>query len=847
MGILKKHPAILMGLGITVIFLALGFLGTGFFDSLEYPLYDMMMKYRGEAKASKEIVIVNIDNESIEKLGRWPWPRGRIANGINKINSYKPKIIGLNIICSEKDSGSEQLKKFQDFVERDIRKMGNARAFIKVMSNIRLKLDNDRQLKEAIRASGKVVLPVFFKPALMIGGKKEIQNEDLIKLSSIQDIMENKGAETPAADDISMPITSFFKESAGVGHVNLDSDIDGKVRHESLLFDYKGYIMPSFTLRLIADYMGVEWDKVQAKPGESITIGPLEIPVNEKSELLINFKGSKDPKNPEGSFDIYSYFDVVNNKILPDVFDGRIVIISPSASGMDTLSTPIGNMPLGEYSANVIWAIIHQKYVQKPAWDKFAGIGITIFLGLVISFLLPRLKAVFAGIVFLLLACLLIGGASYMFIENGIWIRVTNPVFMLFIGYIGVVTVSYFSTETSKEKVEGESAETNRMLGVSFQDQGMLDMAFDKFRKVPVNDEMKDVLYNLGLDFERKRQFNKAASVYGYIEEHDGKYKDVVKKREKLQQASENMVFGDSFLGGSTAGDGLLTSGSDTRPTLGRYEVIKQLGKGAMGIVYLGQDPRINRTTAIKTFHFMKDFEPEEARELKDKFFREAESAGTLSHPNIVTIYDAGEEHDLAYIAMEFLEGEDMSKYVKKKNLLPMRKVIDYVADIADALDYAHQQGVVHRDIKPANIMLIKSGVVKVTDFGIARITASSQTQTGVVKGTPHYMSPEQISGEKVDGRSDIFSLGVMLFQLLTGDIPFKGDSPAALMHQIMNKPHPDPKSVNPKLLKPHGIIIDKAMEKDKDKRYQRANQMSGHLRALGKKIDALKAKKAAG
>lgn len=304
-------------------------------------------------------------------------------------------------------------------------------------------------------------------------------------------------------------------------------------------------------------------------------------------------------------------------------------------------------------------------------------------------------------------------------------------------------------------------------------------------------------------------------------------------------QASETMVFGEGLLGGASSDDGLLSTGTDTRPTLGRYEIIKQLGKGAMGIVYLGQDPRINRTTAIKTFSFSDDFEKEEAEKMKESFFREAESAGTLSHPNIVTIYDAGDEHDLAYIAMEFLEGEDLKKYTKKDNLLPIRKVIKYGADIADALDYAHQKGIVHRDIKPANIMLLKDGVVKITDFGIARITASSQTQTGVVKGTPYYMSPEQISGEKVDGRSDIFSFGTMLFQLLTGQVPFSGDSQAALMHKILNVPHPDPKKINPKIVTPLVSILNKALEKDREKRYQKASQIASHLRELGKKIDA--------
>ena len=270
----------------------------------------------------------------------------------------------------------------------------------------------------------------------------------------------------------------------------------------------------------------------------------------------------------------------------------------------------------------------------------------------------------------------------------------------------------------------------------------------------------------------------------------------------------------------------------------------RQLGKGAMGIVYLGKDPRINRTTAIKTFRFADEFDASEIKDLKEKFFREAESAGTLSHPNIVTIYDAGDEQDLAYIAMEYLEGEDLEKYTKKENLLPIRKVIDYIADIADGLAYAHERGIVHRDIKPANIMLLKNGIVKITDFGIARITATSQTQTGIVKGTPYYMSPEQFSGEKVDGRSDIFSLGVMMYQLMTGQLPFYADNPAALMHKIMNEPHPDPRKLNPGIVKPVITVLNNALIKNRDKRYQKASLMCTHLRQIGKRMDVMMAQK---
>ncbi len=272
---------------------------------------------------------------------------------------------------------------------------------------------------------------------------------------------------------------------------------------------------------------------------------------------------------------------------------------------------------------------------------------------------------------------------------------------------------------------------------------------------------------------------------------------------------------------------------------IGRYQILRCIGKGAMGEVFLGRDPHINRLTAIKTLRFEESFAEDEIAEIKEKFFREAESAGTLSHANIVTIYDAGEDRDLAYIAMEYLEGITLLRFTRAKRLLPVRKIIAYFTKIAEALDYAHDQGIVHRDIKPANVMVLKSGDIKITDFGIARITTSSHTQTGVVKGTPYYMSPEQFSGAKVDGRSDIFSLGTMLFQLLTGSLPFFSESPAVLMNQIMNFPHPNPRAINPRVMPAIIPIVDKALEKQADRRYPRAGHMVADLVSLDQRIAA--------
>ena len=278
-----------------------------------------------------------------------------------------------------------------------------------------------------------------------------------------------------------------------------------------------------------------------------------------------------------------------------------------------------------------------------------------------------------------------------------------------------------------------------------------------------------------------------------------------------------------------------------TKPTMGRYEILEQIGRGAMGLVYKGRDPKLNRLTAIKAIRFTDEFDEDEVEKIKQQFYREAEVVGKLSHPNIVTIYDVGEDLGLSYLAMEYLEGESLEKYTREGNRLGIRKCINIMSQVCDALEYAHSHGIVHRDIKPANIMLLKNGMVKVTDFGIARVTASSKTRTGIIKGTPYYMSPEQAKGLKVTGASDIFSLGVVFYQLLTGRVPFTGESMAAIMYQITAAEHEPPTTYNPGLSKATVAILNRSLEKSLDKRYQTAKQMGDHLRMLAKKLDEIR------
>jgi eukaryotic-like serine/threonine-protein kinase len=267
-----------------------------------------------------------------------------------------------------------------------------------------------------------------------------------------------------------------------------------------------------------------------------------------------------------------------------------------------------------------------------------------------------------------------------------------------------------------------------------------------------------------------------------------------------------------------------MTLMDDPGKRFGRYEVLAELGRGAMGVVYKARDPKINRVVAVKTIS-MAGQAPEEEREYRERFFREAEAAGRVSHPGIVTIFDVGEapETHVPYIVMEFVGGESLEKLLSRDDhKLPIETALQLALELAEALDCAHSQGVVHRDLKPANILMTEDGHAKIADFGVAKLNLANQTLAGRALGTPAYMSPEQLNGEPVDGRSDLFSLGVILYTVLTGYRPFQGNSALTVSFKVVNR-DPIPATLLDTEL-PEGLdqIISKAMAKDPAERYQR-------------------------
>ncbi|MCC6211833.1 MAG: protein kinase [Burkholderiales bacterium] len=272
----------------------------------------------------------------------------------------------------------------------------------------------------------------------------------------------------------------------------------------------------------------------------------------------------------------------------------------------------------------------------------------------------------------------------------------------------------------------------------------------------------------------------------------------------------------------------------------GRYVIVSELGRGAMGAVHRAVDPLIERDVAIKTL--LPNLPPEIMDEVRERFLREARSAGRLNHPNIVTIYDVGEQDGVAYIAMELLEGRSLQQILREKGRLPLATIADLVAQIADGLDLAQRFKITHRDIKPANIMVSADGRAKLTDFGVAHVASSSMTQTGSALGSPKYMSPEQVTGQALDPRSDIFSLGVVLYELLVGRTPFEraGDNTVfAVMHRIAGEAHPAVTGIDPQIPRAFDAVLDRALAKSPDQRYQRPGDMANDLRRLNAGADA--------
>lgn len=767
-------------------------------QSLENWSYDFWSSHFRQS-GNQPIEIIGIDNASLQKFGDWPWPRPRIAEMVNLLSAAGAEGLGFCLLYTHPDlnPGLQEIKELKTQILDSKLKLDRktGRILEGMLDKSEERLQQDDQLIAAVRRARNVVLPFRFIqgsadnvesdkiPGLLIINSLNAEVLPAPDAEAQQNITQtlNRGHLAPrVANGVLETFEELASKAGALGYLNVYEDPDGVLRRVPLLIEFKGRLFPAFGLQL-------------ALKSIDSRLRDISIETSSLNQLLINLKHVQ--LSTDAAFDLpinihrqwlkqhsYSFSEVIEKTVDPAVFKNKFVLlgvtskdIAPSYRlGSGARATSV------EIAANVMSTILSPTRLSRPGWARVLEIAAILYFAFFLIFVIPRVNfrlglsilAIFAATWYVMVIGLMLG--------YGYHVKWIGPVLLACCGFIAIQFTIY-SHKRSLEKLEA-----NKTLGLTYQGQGLLDMAYERFMLCPVDDpSIKNLLYNLALDFERKRMFNKALAIYRHIRV-DGAFKDIDKRCDRLKMLDSTMALTASA---SRTDPPLITDNGDANPTFGRYEIIKELGRGSMGTVYLGRDPKINREVAIKTLAYA-DVGQSELKEVKTRFFREAEAAGKLSHPNIVAIYDVGEEHDMAYIAMELLLGKELTTHCKEGDLLPLPRALNLITEVSGALDYAHRQGVVHRDIKPANIMILEDGRIKVTDFGIAQVIDASKTKTGVILGTPNYMSPEQIAGENVDGRSDLFSLGIILYELLSGTKPFKGDTITAIMYAIRNTTH---------------------------------------------------------
>jgi len=600
-------------------------------------------------------------------------------------------------------------------------------------------------------------------------------------------------------------------------------DADGRIRSQSLLVPWNNQLIPSLPLQLAILAQGEKLQNLQTIPREltgTLQTNTLQIPVIDHYRMLLDI-------HPEhSSFLTYKGSDLLQGSLKQDLLKEKVILIGPTNSYGDRhLVAGYGSMNTSELAALTTATLLANSAPKRPSWVWLLETAVLLYFIVLLIFLVPRLSFR-AGLAILLLFlsswALVVAGAFIIF---SVWLKII-PTIILCLG--GFTLMRWYVGNLERDQ---HKQENYKILAQRFQEQGLLDLALEKALLIePKIKSDKAMLYNLGLEFERKRMPHNAISIYQHLLQA-GRFRDTKNRLKQLENPEPTTALGRDD--NAT----VILNHSGEKPTLGRYRIERELGQGAMGTVYLGIDPKINRQVAIKTLSFLQ-VDAGELSQVKERFFREAEAAGNLNHPNIVTIYDVGEEADLAFFAMELLEGKDLSHHCHPKKQLPVVQVVNIISQVATALDYAHRKGVIHRDIKPANIILLDEEQIKVTDFGIARIATSSRTETGIILGTPSYMSPEQVAGKKVDGRSDLFSLGIVMYELLSGEKPFRGESMTALMYNISNSNYRPLAEICPKLPAPCYTIVDKLLQKTFTRRFKSAAILQQELLALQKKLD---------
>ncbi len=832
-----RKTAFIIALLLAVFFISVG--NSELSRRFEHWAYDLGVYFSLARPGSDRLVVVAIDDAAIEHYGPWPWTRDILAAAQRRINQGMPRVVAYNISleASHNERGLEIMGEFRDENAQDM--SGALKRRLQQAVN---RLDSDHTLAMSWRNTDNIVLSLAYQPGASL---QEPLSTTLLphSLAEMSDAFVGGFADWPSLfrPTAEMPAARFFLPAPKLGSAATQwatgddylAHVDG-ARSLPLVVRAGQYYFSSLPLSIAAVLNRAEQSELRLLQTRGVALGQRIIETDNAARVYPYFyKG----KNGQPAFETYSINDVIDGRVDPGVFTDKAVLIGLTANRFsEAIQTPLGDaVPSVMLLANNVSSLLQNDLYQLNSWSYSLRYAAVLLVALYLMLFLPGLRAGTGLAVSVLLVLVLLNVQLFFMLTQLVWVPMMLAVAVLICGH-ALLAVN----RSMHAKVHGYKEAltvSNLQLGQALQSQGQLDQAYEKYKSCVSSETVLAALYSLAEDYERKRQFNKAAEVFGDISGRQRKYRDVDDRIQKNKTLDQTVLLGNDRHSSHTA-TLLLTNNGVQKPVLGRYEVEKEIGRGAMGMVYLGRDPKIGRTVAIKTMAFSHEFEAANAEDIKQRFLREANAAGRLKHPNIVTIYDVGEEKDLSYIAMDYLEGNDMASFVDIDKRLPVVEVLEVVAQVADALHYAHDNGVIHRDIKPDNIIYNpENAAATVTDFGVACLTDASTTKTGIVLGSPSYMSPEQLSGAKVDGRSDLFSLGVTLYQLFAGELPFKAETLSSLMYKIANDKHIDIRKIRDDLPSCVSTIINRALQKKPDDRFKDGKQMSASLRRCKEKV----------
>ena len=732
---MSYRKLLIVSIGVFCFFAICHFSSFGPLENTHLKIRDLFLRLRGPVPTNSQIAIVAIDDQSIARYGRWPWPRAWIGGLIHRLTEAHVRTIGIDI--SFLPSQSQAKPQAPD------KELTPLLGWLNLPSNQEALYSNDQLLALAIKKAGNVVLPFYFEfkgssgegsPAIpaYLSHSAYLLFDDLNRLPSLPLLR---------GSSVFPPAPALADAAAAIGCVNAYLDRDGVLRNDPAIIFYRDQYFPSMGIQLARLYLGLSWGEVKVNSGESILLGNHAIPIDDRGLVGLNYSGGRE------SFPFISYKNFMEGKIKPELLRDKLVLVGVVAAGLhDLWLTPFGpGYPGVEKHATVVANILDDRFIVRPDLSGVGEVAFMLLSALALVAVAGGRRSWLPWVSCLILLGLTIGGSYWALTVHHLWFKPLFPALLILslslllqaVRLPSPATVPATTTGTRLQPVEALVEETSA----------------------------------------------------GPIE------------------------------GGVSA--------------VGRYQIECELGHGAMGVVYKAVDPKIGRSVAIKTIRLDQTLGAEQLADLKERSLREAQVAGQLSHPGIVTIYDVVEKGGNLYIAMEFIEGQELSHFCTKQALLQPRQVATIIGHICHALDYAHKAGVLHRDIKPSNIMLPKDGRPKIMDFGITKMFTSDATQTAAMVGTPSYMSPEQIDLEKLDGRSDLFSVGAMFYELLCGQRPFTGPSITAILKKIATEDPPPLGEINPQIHPKLAAVVSRLLAKDPNDRFQSGAEVLSVLKSL--------------